>query len=432
MRIQLSKVSIIVKREYLTRVRGKGFIISTILAPVFLLAIFLIPILTGDFDSSNTKTRYAIIDQTNSVGERMLKLNPERFFLADLEDLDSLRSSTLSGEMDGYILITENVLNASESASFFSAGSGGLSITSELRDNLRSAVREELLSRTNVSEDIRSIFEIRPDIESKRITDTGEKDVNEGMSFIIAYIMAMAIYMAMFGYGSLIMQGVIEEKTNRIVEVIVSAAKPMELLLGKVIGIVSLGMTQIIIWFLAFTGIGAIVAPLTLLLTGSNLPVDSITTGQLSNAPSDFTLPEIDLSIWLFFAVFYVLGFLIYGAIFAALGSAADNPQDVQHLALPVYLPIIIPMLLLMPVTSDPNSTLAIVTSMIPLFSPILMMSRIVVTDVPLWQSLGSIGLMIGSFLALLWLSAKIYRVGILMYGKKISFGELYRWIKYS
>lgn len=431
MRMNPSKVSIIIKREYLTRVRGKGFIISTILAPVFLLAIFLIPILTGDFDSSSSKTRFAIIDQTNSVGQRMVEINPERYYLANQTDQDSLRSTTLSGKIDGYIIITDNVLNASESASFFSSGSGGLSIASELRDNLRSAVREELLSRTNVSDDIRSIFDIRPDIESKRITDTGEKEVNEGMSFIIAYIMAMAIYMAMFGYGSLIMQGVIEEKTNRIVEVIVSAAKPIELLLGKVIGIVSLGMTQIFIWFLAFTGIGAIVSPLALLLTGSNVPVDATSASQLNSAPADFNIPEIEISVWVFFAIFYVLGFLIYGAVFAALGSAADNPQDVQHLAIPVYLPIIIPMLLLMPVTSDPNSTLAVISSMIPFFSPILMMSRIVVTEVPLWQSIGSIGLMILTFLSLLWLSAKIYRVGILMYGKKISFGELYRWIKY-
>jgi ABC-2 type transport system permease protein len=426
-----SKISLIIKREYLTRVRGKGFIISTLLAPIFLLVIFLIPILIGNFESSSTKTRFAIVDQTSTVGVRMLEINPERYFIADQNDLDSLRSATLSGKMDGYILITEKVLDASESATFFTAGSGGLSITSELRDNLRSAVREELLSRTNVSDDVRAIFDIRPDLESKRITDSGEKDVNEGISFIIAYIMAMAIYMAMFGYGSLIMQGVIEEKTNRVVEVIVSAAKPVELLLGKVVGIVALGMTQIIIWFLAFTGISALIAPLALILTGSNIPVDSTAAAQISEVPSDFNIPEIGISIWIFFAIFYVLGFLVYGGVFAALGSAADSPQDVQHLAIPVYIPIIIPMLLLMPVTSDPNSTLAIVTSMIPFFTPILMMSRIVVTDVPLWQSLGSIMLMVLTFVSLLWLSAKIYRVGILMYGKKVSFGELYRWMKY-
>jgi ABC-2 type transport system permease protein len=429
--MNLSKVKLIIKREYLTRVRGKGFIISTIFAPVFLLAIFLIPILIGNFESSSTKTRYAIIDETNSVGQRMLELNPDRYFLAEPNDLDSLRSVTLNGNMDGYILVPEKVLDASESATFFTAGSGGLSITSELRDNLRSAVREELLSRTMVSDEVRSIFDVRPNIESKRITDSGEKEVNEGISFIIAYIMAMAIYMAMFGYGSLIMQGVIEEKTNRVVEVIVSAAKPIELLLGKVIGIVTLGMTQIILWFLAFTGITSVIAPLALLLSGSTTSVDPSIAAQMGDVPSDFNIPEISIAVWVFFAIFYVLGFLIYGAVFAALGSAADSPQDVQHLALPVYLPIIIPMLLLMPVTSDPNSTLAIISSMIPFFSPILMMSRIVVTEVPLWQSLGSILLMICTFLALLWLSAKIYRVGILMYGKKVSFSELYRWMKY-
>jgi ABC-2 type transport system permease protein len=426
-----SKVWLVIKREYLTRVRGKGFIISTVLAPVFLLAILLIPILIGNFENSSSTLRLPIVDETQSVGQRMLTLNPERYVLAATSDLDSLKMATLSGKLEGVIHLTDSVFSTGGEATFFTSGSGGMSLTSELRDNIRSAVREELLSRTQVSEEIRAIFELRPNLESKRLTDSGEKEINEGISFIIAYIMAMAIYMAMFGYGSLIMQGVIEEKTNRVVEVIISAAKPIELLLGKVVGIVSLGITQITIWFLAFTGISAILAPLAMMLSGQAPGQDPAVAASMAEVPADFSIPEISLSIWIFFALFYVLGFLIYGGVFAALGSAADNPQDVQQLALPVYLPIIIPILLLMPVTSDPNSTLAVVSSMIPLFSPILMMSRIVVTDVPLWQSLGSIVLMILTFLAILWLSAKIYRVGILMYGKKVSFGELYRWIKY-
>lgn len=426
-----SKVWLVIKREYLTRVRGKGFIISTVLAPVFLLAILLIPILIGNFENSSSTLRLPIVDETQSVGHRMLVLNPDRYVLAATSDLDSLKKATLSGKLEGVIHLTDSVFSTGGEATFFTSGSGGMSLTSELRDNIRSAVREELLSRTQVSEEIRAIFELRPNLESKRLTDSGETEINEGISFIIAYIMAMAIYMAMFGYGSLIMQGVIEEKTNRVVEVIISAAKPMELLLGKVVGIVSLGITQITIWFLAFTGISAILAPLAMMLSEQAPGQDPAVAASMAEVPADFSIPEISLSIWIFFALFYVLGFLIYGGVFAALGSAADNPQDVQQLALPVYLPIIIPILLLMPVTSDPNSTLAVVSSMIPLFSPILMMSRIVVTDVPLWQSLGSIVLMILTFLAILWLSAKIYRVGILMYGKKVSFGELYRWIKY-
>jgi len=429
--MNLSKVILIIKREYLTRVRGKGFIISTLLAPVFLLAIFLIPILIGNFESSSSTLQIPIVDETQSVGKRMLEMNPERYILANITDEDSLKAATLSGKLDGFIHIPDSILNASEDATFFTSGSGGMSLTSELRDNLRSAVREELLSRTNVGDEVRAIFEMRPNVESKRLTDSGEKEVNEGISFIIAYIMAMAIYMAMFGYGSLIMQGVIEEKTNRVVEVIVSAAKPIELLLGKVVGIVSLGITQIMVWFLAFTGISMLFAPLFLLMSGQQAPQDPALAASMAEVPTDFNIPEISISVWIFFAIFYVLGFLIYGGVFAALGSAADNPQDVQQLAIPVYLPIIIPILLLMTVTSDPNSTLAIVSSMIPFFSPILMMSRIVVTDVPLWQSLGSIVLMILTFIILLWLSAKIYRVGILMYGKKVSFGELYRWMKY-
>jgi len=243
--------------------------------------------------------------------------------------------------------------------------------------------------------------------------------------------MGFAIYMAMFSYGALIMQGVMEEKTNRIMEIIISSARPMELLLGKVVGIVALGLTQITIWFITFTGITAILGPIALMM-GQGTPDATAAVGTSAAAPTvDFAVPEIAISIWIFFAVFYVLGFLIYGGVFAAVGAAADSPQDTQQLALPIYIPIMIPIFLMMPVVTDPHSNLAVISSMIPFFSPILMMGRIAVTDVPLWQSMGSIVLMIFTFLALMWMSGKIYRVGVLMYGKKVSIAEVVRWLRY-
>lgn len=427
-----SKLLLIVKREYITRVRGKGFIISTLLAPIFLLAVFLVPLFIGNMESSSSETIYVIVDETSVIGPRMVQMNPNRYEMRPDADMDLLRKETLDGEIGGYILMPEGLLDGSRNAELFNTGSGGLTLSREIRDNMRSAVREELLTRTAVSDEVKAIFDLRPDIESRRITSDGETEVNEGVTFIIAYILGFAIYMAMFSYGALIMQGVLEEKTNRIMEIIVSSARPMELLLGKVLGIVALGLSQITIWFIAFTGITALVGPIAMMMGAGTPDASTAAAGDASAAvAADFSVPEISIGVWIFFAIFYVLGFLIYGGVFAAVGAAADSPQDTQQLALPIYLPILIPIFLMMPVITDPHSSMAVITSMIPFFSPILMMGRIAVTDVPLWQSLGSIVLMIMTFLALMWVSGKIYRVGVLMYGKKVTLGELMRWLRY-
>lgn len=426
-----SKLLLIIQREYLTRVKGKGFIISTLLAPIFLLAVFLVPLFINNFDVSSSETRYILVDETGSIADRMVLMNPNRYEIRDSTTIDLLRTETLNGAINGYIVLPDGLLDGSSNAELYNTGSGGISLAGEIRENMRSAVREELLARTAVSDEIKAIFELRPDLDSRRITTEGDSEVNEGVTFIIAYIMGFAIYMAMFSYGALIMQSVLEEKTNRIMEIIVSSAKPMELLLGKVVGIVSLGLTQITIWFITFSGITAIVAPVALMM-GRGIPEASAFAGTTSLAPSvDFSVPEVSFGIWGFFAIFYVLGFLMYGGIFAAVGAAADSPQDTQQLAVPLYIPIMIPIFLMMPVITDPHSSLAVISSMIPFFSPILMMGRIVVTDVPLWQSLGSIVLMSLTFIALMWMSGKIYRVGILMYGKKVTLAEIIRWLRY-
>lgn len=420
--MNLDRIKLIIHREYVTRVRGKGFIIATLLIPVFLLAMIFIPILLSNFGSSSTQTVFPVSDATGSVAERMVSAKPERYYIPENVNAEQLRVDLLDGKIEGYVLIPEAVINGSGNPEFFNRGNVGLALESEIRNDIRAAVREEMLHRSNVSDEVRGIFEWRPSLETRKVTTDGEQNVDSESSFFLAYIMGMAIYFAMFGYGALIMNGVMEEKTNRIVEVIVSAAKPMELLIGKVVGIVALGLTQIAIWGVALMLISMVLAPALISMTGS---------GAAAGDAAGFELPSISISVWIFFAVFYVLGFMIYGGLFAAVGSAADSPQDVQQLSMPLYLPIMIPIFLLAPVSTDPDSTLAVVTSLIPFFSPILMMVRIAVSDVPLWQSLGSVLLMIGTFLALMWASGKIYRTGILMYGKKVTFMEILRWLRH-
>lgn len=299
-----SKLLLIIQREYLTRVKGKGFIISTLLAPIFLLAVFLVPLFINNFDVSSSETRYILVDETGSIADRMVLMNPNRYEIRESTTIDLLRTETLNGAINGYIVLPDGLLDGSSNAELYNTGSGGISLAGEIRENMRSAVREELLARTAVSDEIKAIFELRPDLDSRRITTEGDSEVYEGVTFIIAYIMGFAIYMAMFSYGALIMQSVLEEKTNRIMEIIVSSAKPMELLLGKVVGIVSLGLTQITIWFITFSGITAIVAPVALMM-GRGIPEASAFAGTTSLAPSvDFSVPEVSFGIWGFFAIF--------------------------------------------------------------------------------------------------------------------------------
>jgi ABC-2 type transport system permease protein len=208
-------------------------------------------------------------------------------------------------------------------------------------------------------------------------------------------------------------------------EVIVSSVKPSELMLGKILGVGSVGLLQFLIWTVLSNIIMIGIAPLALSLLGDK-------TSKGAEAAGSSAIPSIDPIVWVAFIGFFLAGYLIYSAMFAAIGSAVDNEQDAQQLQFPVTIPVIIPILMIGKVVSDPDSTLAVVSSMIPLFSPILMMVRIAVTDVPFWQWGGSIVLMVLTFLGLVWLAARIYRVGVLMYGKKPTFKELARWVRLS
>jgi len=268
----------------------------------------------------------------------------------------------------------------------------------------------------------------RPSVVSRKITETGDETTDTLSMFIVGYVMCFIIYGAMFGYGAIIMRSVIEEKTSRIIEVITSSARPFELLMGKVLGVGAVGLTQFSIWAVSSS---AIMAGAGLFLARD---MDTMAAAGSAAAATDapFAMPEIGMGLWIGFVFFFLMGYLIYSALFAAVGSAADNETDTQQLMLPISLPIIIPMMLIGPVSSDPNSTLAVVSSLIPFFTPMLMPLRIAMTDVPLWQLGGSIVLMAGTFTGLIWLSARIYRVGILMYGKKASFKEMAKWIRYS
>jgi len=423
--MDLRKLFLIIKREYMTRIRSRVFIISTILAPIIILAIIFIPILMTQYESGQSY-QIAIVDHTGQVAQRLLDMNGERYLAMDNTSEDSLKKMVVNGSITGYIIINQDILTGKSNPELVSSGSGGISLISDVRSNLQTAIRDALLSKVNVSSEIKKIIDRHISLQTSKLTEEGQEKQDTTVLFVVGYIMAFAIYSAMFTYGGIIMRGVLEEKTSRIIEIMASSAKPIELLIGKVTGVGAVGATQFLIWALLISSAATFGAPFIMQLTGS-----SASGAQAASAAGSFQIPSIPPSLWIYFILFFILGYLMYGALFAAVGSAADSETDIQQLMFPIILPIIIPIMLLGAVASNPDSTTAVVTSMIPLFTPILMIARLAITEVPWWQSLGSIVLMLLTFWLFMWLSSRIYRVGILMYGKKPSFKELARWIRY-
>ncbi len=425
--MSLDKIFIILRREYLTRVRTKAFIISTILAPIFILALIGIPILLS-FLETDRPNRIGVQDETGALVGRFIQIDSLRYVAYNDQPVDTLRALVLKNKIDGYLLLNESHISGESEIEFISSGKGGLSLISEVRGDIRTVIRDERLDRAAVSQTVKDIMASRPSVVSRKLTETGEETTDTLSLFIVGYVMCFIIYGAMFGYGAIIMRSVIEEKTSRIIEIITSSARPFELLMGKVLGVGAVGLTQFTIWAVSSS---AIMAGAGLFMASGADPMSGATAAAAA-ADAPFAMPQIGLGLWISFVFFFLMGYLMYSALFAAVGSAADNETDTQQLMLPISLPIIIPMMLIGPVGSDPNSTLAVVSSLIPFFSPMLMPLRIAMTDVPLWELASSIVLMSATFVGLIWLSARIYRVGILMYGKKASFKEMAKWIRYN
>ncbi|MCH8558046.1 MAG: ABC transporter permease [Balneolia bacterium] len=434
--IDFNKFGIIFKREYLTRVTSKAYILTTLLAPLIFLGIFLIPIAVTLL-SPDTQRVVALVDETEVIAPRMIEINPNQFVVFPDLTLEEIRTKVTTGELNGFVVIDEEVLDGTRTPELIYGGTGGVGFVADVRSALRTSIRDEKLDRAEVTEEIRGIMAERVSLTTRVLTETGEEEQDTSALFIVGIILGMIMYTAMFVYGGIVMRGVIEEKTSRIVEVIVSSVRPFELLMGKVMGVGALAVTQFAFWILAIAGISAASTPILLYFFGSRVSEaagSSDTQAAMATIESElpFTIPEIGFGLILGFIIFFVLGYLMYSALFAAVGSALESETENQQLTLVVSLPIIIPIFFLSPVSTDPDSTLAFVLSMIPLFSPIIMPVRMAIMNVPLWEVALAITLMAATFIALIWLSARIYRVGILMYGKSASLRELARWVRYS
>ena len=421
----MKKIWSVIKREYIQAVRTKGFIIATILVPVVMVAIFGIPILVSLISVGEQKT-IAVIDLTQEIYEgfekrlegRKLKNGKRRYILekvrptADIDELrESLRKEVLDKKLSAYIFIPENISQGGE-AQYASLHTTDFEETQNIKAALSSVVIEKRLRKEGLDPQKIGKYLQGAKLTAIKVTKKGEEK-DSGGTFAYSYVLVITLYMALIFYGAAIMRGVLEEKTSRVIEVVLSSLESFQLMAGKILGIGAVGFTQFSIW--AVFGIFAF------RFGKSKIPMGA-----------DFNIPSVPIYVFVYFIIFFLLGFFLYSTFFAAIGSMVNSEKEAQQYQTPVVMFLVVPMLLMMLILRSPNSTIAVVLSMIPLFSPILMLMRVCVLLPPFIEVAGSIVLLMLSILFMVWLTSKIYRVGILMYGKPPKLKEIAKWVKYG
>ncbi len=421
------KIITIIKHEYITKVKSKGFILSTLLGPLGLLLFIGVLVLSAIISEDSTSKKLAIRDYTNYIGSQVGLLDSTRYFIAG-EKESELQEKVFNEVYDGYLVIPENILDKGE-ATVFTRGGGGLGYINALKSDLGRIVRLERLKNAGADTNVIKLVESGVDIITQKITESGtEKDYAESLT-IVGYLFGFFIYILMIIYGASVMRGVIEEKANRILEVLASSAKPFEIMMGKIVGIGAVGLTQILVWIILGGIALSFSSSIIELFTQPQIP-EALQSSKQMSSTMNFEIPQISPFIVIAFLFYFLAGYFIYSTLFAAVGSAVDQESDAQQLQWPVMIPIIIPMVFINVIMVNPESTLSTILSLIPFFTPILMIVRIASSDVPLWQIFLSVILLLATFYGCVWVAAKIYRIGILMTGKKPQLRDLLKWIK--
>jgi ABC-2 type transport system permease protein len=430
----------IAKREYLTRVKSKGFWIATLLLPLAMAALTILPSMIAM--KAQASHRLAIVDEVGGVGEKiaaeLAAAESEEDTFATIETKQPAKAETalvkvelvppageaatlraqldkrvLAGEIDAWLWIareslTENRVeyHAESVSNFMTQGKLERAITRSISESRLAAAGIDAAEVARLSHDI--------ELKTVRVSAAGSREEGGMAGFFFAYFLFFLLYMVVMIYGQQVMNGVLEEKSSRIVEVLLATVRPIELMLGKLLGIGAAGLTQLAIWLGTMVALSAPAVMTTLALV------------------PDGKLPQVKPELVVHFLILFLLGFALFATLYAAVGAATNNVQEAQQFAGFLVIFLVAPIFFLMPIINDPDSTLAVVLSMIPVFTPLLMLLRIAVKMPPLWQILTSYVLTTAFVALLVWICARIYRIGILMYGKKPTFQELWRWVRYS
>jgi ABC-2 type transport system permease protein len=416
----VKRMATIARREYLERVRSKAFLVSTFLGPILVAGFMLAPSILMERQRGKA-LRIAVVDATGVLGggvEQQLREQKvggdPRFVVVPAEGADAetarraARSQVVDGRLDGYLYLAPDAL-ATSRAEYFGKNVSNVMDLRLVEQSAESALTQHRLAGEGLDGARVKAVTRKLDLRTVRLTASGERE-DRGASFILALMLLTLLYMTVPMWGAAIMNGVIEEKSNRVVEVIVSSIPTSYLFAGKLIGVGGAGLTQVLVWVLTMAGFGAYGVA----------------------AAGGVPMPELSLLLMASFVVFFLLGYFLYGALYAGVGSAVNTQQEAQSLAFPVMMPMVLGFVFFPAVLGSPDSPFSVTLSLIPFFTPMLMFLRITAVTPPMWQIALSVGLTLATVVGVTWAASRVYRVGILMYGKRPTFPEMLRWIRES
>ena len=415
----MRNIGLFIKREYAERVRTRSFLISTLLLPAFILGISLLPAKMATMKSGGTRHIAVVSDNPDFAGavKAQLERSKSTKYEVDLYNDPSeqtrarLKEDVNSSKLAGFVWLTNEAVDARKVNYYARETSDFIEVAT-----LQSALRTSLLRKELVGHGVAAseVDKLTNDLDLETVTlKAGQETKDNGPGqFIVVLVMVMMLYMTLLIYGMSVMRSVLEEKSSRVMEVVLSSAKATELMAGKILGVGAVGLTQIAIWLTIAAGASA---PAMVAMAG------------VKN--STF---HLEPKVLIAFAVFFVGGFMLYSTLYATLGAMVNSDQEAQQWQMFVTMPIVIPVMMMWFVMRQPNSPVSMWMSMVPFFSPILMFLRVVVQTPPWWQIALSVGLLVACVAGTIWICARIYRVGILMYGKKPTLPEILKWVKYA
>jgi len=418
-----NKIAIIIRREYLERVKRKSFIFSTLLMPILMLGLMLAPALVLTLSGPEDKV-VAVIDHSKQLAPALQKTG-EISFRPITESLEKAKENE---DYEAILVINPDVVDNPDNITLYTRGASSMQTESVINAQLSAIIEQIRLTRYQIDNLPQILADVKTNVNMKtiRIDSESEQATSSLVSYLVGMVMSLLLYMFIMLYGQMVMTSIIEEKNNRVLEVVVSSVKPYQLMLGKITGIGAVALTQILIWGVLICSFTTWVMPsLTASLFNTTGDVDLMTAISMLGDTGYI------LTIFSYLGLFMIGGYLFYSAIYAAIGSAVDNIQDASQLQALAIVPIILGMVFSMSVVNDPNSSLATWLSIIPFTSPMVMMARIPF-GIPTLEIVASIIVLYVTMMAMVWVAAKIYRVGIFMYGKKPTIKELARWARYK
>lgn len=436
----MEKLWLIIKREYWSRVTKKSFLLGTILTPLGIGALVFLNIKLATYKDDNFK-KIIVRDESGILKEKGLQDQKNITFKISDAPLDSLKAWVQKGYFNGALVIP-NITDFTKkkmTVQYFSDDKLGNDMTDDIEDKIAEGIKQYKISALQLDTNKIAQLATRIEIDPEPIAGKENASSMTGMiAMFVGIMFGVFMYMSVFIYGMMIFRSVMEEKTTRIVEVMISSVRPFQLMMGKIIGVGGVGFTQMIIWFVLGSGIITAVTTMTGAKSANpqmgtmNPEAQKAMQDAASNGSAKFMAELASLNWGMMlpaFIIFFILGYFLYSSLFAAVGSAVgDDTGEAQSLTLPISIPVIIAVYIMITAVRAPESSLAVWASLFPLFSPIVMPARLPFNP-PLWQVLLSIALLIGTVIFFVWLAGRIYRVGILMYGKKVTIKEIAKWI---